>query len=42
MKDEKVPVGAMLWVNVGGADAPKWRVFGRTTDDEENEEPEKA
>lgn len=38
MGDEKVPVGTTLWVNVGGAAAPEWRVLGTVADDKESDE----
>lgn len=37
MGDEKVPAGTIFWVNAGGVDAPEWRVFGVTADDEESD-----
>ena len=37
MGDEKTPAGTILWVNVRSADAPEWRIFGITADDEESD-----
>lgn len=38
MGDEKVPAGTTFLVNAGDAAAPEWRVFGTTTDNDDDKE----